>query len=182
MTNVLSIDVGKANYALCAADIDTSHVLVKRLECWRLGDTKAMPASQLIDTLVQNFQEWDLLQEFTPNVVLIEQQIRGAHINLALAFATYTYMKTRFPTAIVKFVRPANKFKAFATFVTLSQEDQVILNMSSKATSDYVKRKRLAVKLTEIILQKTQQPDLQTLCPGAKKDDLADAFLQAFCF
>jgi len=179
MARVLSIDIGKGNYALCAVSLPEVHV--QRLECWRLGETKATPASQLIDRLLDHFKDWDLWSTgWSPDVVLIEQQVRGAHINLALAFATYAHMKTRFPRATVRFVKPASKFKAFSKIVSLT--DQVLCaRVQNMASLTYAKRKRLAVDIAEAILREKKQPDLTLHCPGTKKDDLADAFLQSFC-
>lgn len=169
--NVISIDVGSGNFAICAMVLPEIRLL--KLESWRLGDSKAAPASQLIDRLLEKFNRWDAWDDgWTPDVILIEQQMRGAHANLALAFAAYTYLKTRFPRASAKFVKPASKFKAFSKFVPLSEVAVPV---------EYAKRKRLAVKLTETILKDVLDLSLGDLCPGAKRDDLADAFLQSFC-
>lgn len=174
---VLSIDIGRGNYALCVMTLPTMHV--ERIESWRLGENKATPASQLIDRLLDHVAKWDLWKTgWIPDVVLIEQQVRAAHINLALAFATYAHMKTRFPEARVKFVPPMSKFKAYAKFVTLPASMQL---QQGGMPLSYAKRKSLAVDIAESILRETQQPALQVHCPGAKKDDLADALLQSFC-
>ena len=183
MKHVLSIDVGKGNYAICATTFDDSHkfVRVQRLESWCIGDTKATPASGLIDRLLAKFQQWEYVE--TPDVVLIEQQMRGAHINLALAFASYTYFKTRFPNATVKFVPPGNKFKFYEKYVTFEDPLLVAELSSVKTPLDYTQRKRYAVKLAEAILKETHQPNLGTFTDNKKKmDDIADAFLQSFCF
>lgn len=156
-----------------------------RMQLWKLGETKATPASQLVDRLIDKFTKWDFWEEsheWTPTVVVIEQQVRGAHVNLALAFATYAYFKTRFQAAVVKFVHPSLKFKGFANYVTL--QGQSLELAKSTTTLTYTKRKRLAVELAEVLLEQTGHPPLATLCtllPGAKKDDIADAFLQSFC-
>lgn len=170
--NVLSIDVGSGNFAVCAMVLP--EIRLVRLENWRLGDSKANPASQLIDRLLEKFMSWQGWEEgtWTPDVVLIEQQMRGAHANLALAFAAYTYLKTRFPRACVKFVKPASKFKAFSKFVPIAEVAVPV---------EYAKRKRLAVKIADTILNDVLGTSLGTLCPDAKRDDLADAFLQSFC-
>jgi hypothetical protein len=183
MTHVLSIDVGKGNYALCVSKFQNAQfVNITCLESWCIGDTKATPASGLIDRLLTKCKEWHVLQNHTPNVVLIEQQMRGAHINLALAFASYAYFNTRFPHAKVKFVPPANKFKFYEKYVTI-QDPSFLAELSAKTPLDYTQRKRYAVKLAQAILKETQQPNLETFTDNKKKmDDLADAFLQSFCF
>jgi hypothetical protein len=165
--NVLSIDVGSGNFAVCLLELPA--IRLHKLENWRLGDAKALPASQLVDRMLAKLSA---IQE-VPDVVLIEQQMRGAHVNLALAFGAYACLRTRFPQACVKFVKPANKFKDFAKFVPWN-EDVVV-------PVEYAKRKRLAVKLADTLLQDYCGTTLGTLCPDAKKDDVADAFLQAFC-
>jgi hypothetical protein len=136
-----------------------------------------VPASQLVDRLLERLRNWDVWEHWTPDVVLIEQQMRGAHINLALAFATYAHFRTRFPATAttVRFVPPSLKFSAHAKFVANVDVGPV--------PTDYRKRKRFAVKLAQDILAAKGLPPLETLCPsaGAKKDDVADAFLQCFC-
>lgn len=181
--HVLSIDVGRGNYAICATQFEESRfVKITCLESWCIGDTKALPASGLVDRLLKKCQEWHFFRSHTPNIVLIEQQMRGAHINLALAFASYTYFKTRFPNAKVKFVPPGNKFKGYEKYVTL-QDPLILAELSAKTPLDYTQRKRYAVKLAQAILKETQQPNLETFTANKKKmDDLADAFLQSFCF
>ena len=170
---VLSVDVGCGHYAVCCATLPD--VDVACLDCWRLGDTKSMPASRIVDRLLERFRDWSFLERWSPDVVLIEQQMRGAHINLALAFATYTYFRTRWPDRVVRFVKPSLKLQAFANFVQ-GVEVQAV-------PSDYARRKRYAVKLAQDILKAKGLPSLEMLCPSAasKKDDLADAFLQCFC-
>lgn len=183
MKHVLSIDVGKGNYAICATQFNESQfVKITCLESWCIGDTKAAPASGLVDRLLVKFEQWDYFLTSTPDVVLIEQQMRGAHINLALAFASYTYFKTRFPKAKVKFVPPGNKFKFYEKYVTL-KDPLLLAELSAKTPLDYTQRKRYAIKLAQAILKETHQPELQSFCPEkTKMDDLADAFLQSFCF
>ncbi len=171
MPSVLSIDIGLSNYSLCALELPTIQVVV--LDLWNLGDSKVVPASQLIDRLLAKIQAYELWESWTPTVVLIEQQIRGAHINLALAFSTYTAMKVRFPHATVRFVAPMAKFKGYESYLTLTDANP------KGIPKDYAGRKRHSVHLAKNILQQTFQD--QWLESRAKLDDLADAFLQAFC-
>ena len=178
--SILSIDIGATNFAVCAVDMPT--VVVRNLECWNLGNIKAIPTTAILDRLLRCFQECNFLKTWVPDVVLIEQQIRGAHVNLALAFSTYTYMKTRFPSAIVKFVTPMAKFTGYTAHIDL-KDAEILGKIKDKASSStYAKRKKHAVDIANAILLQTNQPDLQSHCPGLKQDDLADAFLQAFCF
>lgn len=170
MTKVLSIDIGLSNYSLCALELPS--IQVTTLELWNLGDSKVVPASQLIDRLLGKIQAWELWKTWTPDTVLIEQQIRGAHINLALAFSTYTAMKMKFPGALVKFVTPMAKFKGYQSYLTLAEAKADI-------PKDYTGRKRHSVYLAKKILQQTFQD--HWLESRAKLDDLADSFLQAFC-
>lgn len=172
-TAVLSIDIGCEHYALCLARLP--QLRVDCLVRWRLGDPRASPASQLIDRLLDHFQQWEALSHLAPDVVLIEQQMRGAHVNLALAFATYAHLKTRLPKARVRFVKPSDKFAAYRAFV-----DGVA---TREVPTAYAKRKRFAVQLAQDVLRAKGLPPLEALCPeaGAKKDDVADAFLQCFC-
>lgn len=180
-TSVLSIDIGVQNFALCAVDMPA--VVVRKLEGWNLGNTKALPTSAIVDRLLRRFEDWDFFQgEWVPEVVLIEQQVRGAHVNLALAFSTYTYMKGRFPSATVKFVNPMTKFTGYSAHIVLEDADIVRKTQDKASLSTYSKRKKHAVDVAHAILVQTQQPSLQSHCPGKKQDDVADAFLQAFCY
>ncbi len=164
---VLSIDVGSGNFAVCFLELPAIHL--RYLENWRLGDAKALPASQLVDRMLEKL----CALHDIPDVVLIEQQMRGAHVNLALAFGAYACLRTRFPAATVKFIKPLLKFQGFAKFVPWNEE--VIV------PPEYAKRKRLAVKLADTLLQEHCGTTLGTVCPDGKRDDAADAFLQAFC-
>jgi len=179
--SVLSIDIGVSNFAICALELPT--VVVRSMECWNLGNTKAVPTSAIVDRLLEIFNTTCKCFQmgWVPDIVLIEQQVRGAHVNLALGFSTYAYMKTRFPDATVKFVPPSAKFTGYANFIDIT-DDTIIQKLQDKASfSTYTKRKRLAIEISEVLLRQMHQPSLQTLCPGIKQDDLADAFLQAFC-
>jgi hypothetical protein len=185
---VLSIDVGSGNYALCALTLAgaSSEFALDRLECWRLGDPKATPASGLLDRLLQRFQTWDLWTEgdWRPDRVLIEQQMRAAHANVALAFGTYAMLRTLCPNAEVRFVRPSRKFNGFREMLpalALPPPPPPTTTTAASPRTTHQGRKRLAVSLAEAILAQSGHPSLATTCPGQKKDDLADAFLQAFC-
>lgn len=164
---VLSIDVGCGNFAVCMLELPS--LKLHFLQNWRLGDAKALPASQMIDRMLAKLGTITLL----PDVVLIEQQMRGAHVNLALAFGAYAYFRSKYPEASVKFVKPSLKFKGFAEFVPWT--DAVVVPV------EYAKRKRLAVTLADALLKEYFNTCLQALCPDTKRDDVADAFLQAFC-
>lgn len=164
---VLSIDVGCGNFAVCLLELPAMRLGF--LENWRLGDAKALPASQIVDRMLSKLAS---IQQ-TPDVVLIEQQMRGAHVNLAMAFAAYAHFRTRFPGKVVKFVKPVSKFKGFAKFASIGEPVTVPIQ--------YAKRKRLAVALADSILQSHMGTSLQAVCPDSKQDDVADAFLQAFC-
>lgn len=204
---VVSIDVGASNYGVCActmagtAGTDAGPVSfdIVRLESWCLGDRKAVPASFLVDRVLEQWQQWTLWQEqqsphgvWRPDRVVIEQQMRGAHVNLALAFATYAYFKLHHPAATVKFVPPAAKFKAYRkAFPGIAQAFP-----DASTPSAYHSRKRRAVAIADAILRGTNQPSLLSFgsqpqtqdqdpdhvsSSSIKKDDLADALLQAFC-
>lgn len=75
----------------------------------------------------------------------------------------------------MRFAQPSLKFSAYARFVPGLPVAPV--------PTEYAKRKRFAVRLAQDVLVATNLPSLETLCPSsdAKKDDLADAFLQCFC-
>lgn len=178
--SILSVDIGATNFAVCAVEIPT--VVVQKLECWNLGNIKALPTTGIVDRLLRCFQDWDFLKTWAPDVVLIEQQIRGAYVNIALAFSTYTYMKSRFPDAIVKFVTPMAKFTGYIAHIVLEDADILKKTKDKTSVSTYAKRKKHAVDIAHAILLQRNQPSLQSHCPGKKQDDLADAFLQAFCF
>ena len=207
MLKVVSIDVGASNYGVCACtmaetdggadDAGPVSLTIVRLESWFLGDRKAVPASFLVDRVLEQWQQWTLWQQqqeprggaWQPDRVVIEQQMRGAHVNLALAFATYAYFKLQHPAATVKFVPPAAKFKAYRkAFPGIAQAFP-----DAAAPSAYHSRKRRAVAIADAILRETNQPSLLSfggqnqnhdqdqVSSSIKKDDLADALLQAFC-
>lgn len=171
---VLSIDVGATHYAVCAVTFQGGGTLqpcIDYLDSWYLGDVKAVPASRLVDRLVERMTGWEFLQttwQGGPSTILIEQQMRGAHVNVALAFSTYSLFRVLFPSAETRFVPPLAKF----TVASQTYEEAV--------PKGYQARKRFAIKTANRILQDLGLSSLADRCPGQKQDDLADAFLQAF--
>lgn len=175
--HVLSIDVGVRNYAVCAVNIDETTFEVLRLQTWDLGDAKAVPASQLIDRLLQRFEQWEFLRSWAPEMVVVEQQLRGAHLNMALGFATYTWARTRGYTT--RFVRPLTKFRAWKRF-PIDNDTRSLGTRISTPPKAYRERKRLSIDLCQALLEHTGQPLLSVWCSAStKQDDLADALLQA---
>jgi hypothetical protein len=174
---VLSVDVGTVNYAMCACTLPDVQVL--HMESWRLGDMKAAPASFLVDRMLERWDTWCLANSgWEPECVVIEQQMRGAHANLALAFSTYTYMRVRFPRSRIKFVGPAAKFKGYRKVL-----GSVAATFPDVPPAGYSARKRMAVAIADAILVSFNQPRLATFCRDTdkKQDDIGDAFLQSFC-
>ena len=170
---VLSIDVGANHYALCALSISNSSTpTIQALESWNLGNVQAVPASRLVDRMMERFAKWSVLETFRPTHVLIEQQMRGAHVNIALGFATYSFLKVLFPQADTRFVRPLAKFAT-------SQTKPLLTN--NPIPKGYQQRKRFTVRIAERVLMECGLPSLCEMCPEVKKDDIADAFLQALC-
>jgi hypothetical protein len=179
MHRVLSVDVGTANYAICACTFSPMPTLVL-VDIWRLGDTKAVSASSLVDRLIERWQSCSLFsQGWVPDTVVIEQQMRGAHINLALAFSTYAFFKTRYPDTNTKFVNPLAKFKAYR-----KTQLEVAPRFTETPPRSYLARKREAVAIADAILAKHNERSLASFCEGKpwKLDDIADAFLQTFCY
>ena len=180
--NVLSFDIGVSNFAVCALRVynkeDKKGFDVIRLQVWNLGNQRAVPAYQFVDRLIEHIHAWELLESgWMPDKILIEQQVKGAHMNVALAFSAYALCKIEFPHACTRFVHPLEKLKGFKRYIDLPGE----LGQIEKLPNDYKGRKRLAIVLAEEILKSAGHDALYKQCPGFKQDDIADALLQSFC-
>lgn len=187
--NILSFDIGVGNFGVCAMTVQDHKPLQTWLENWCLAEARAVSSSVMIDRMLQRLHAWELLstKEWQPHRIVIEQQLRGAHINLAMAYALYTWSRLTYPSVRVEFVRPSRKLTYWKTFLpdwqTLFPSD-----MDMNPTT-YYGRKKLSVQIARTLLRDVYP---NTLSEGAthpfwkedgvcKKDDMADAFLQAFC-
>lgn len=176
---VLSVDIGSCHYGICAVELADEQIpVLLDLRVVSLGDRGSVSTGGLVERLVRFYQtDYQLLQTgWAPDVVLIEQQMRAAPNNLALAFATMTFFLTRYgsPPCRVRWVRPTQKFTAYRKYWP-----------SVEAPPDrqtYQQRKKASVLLANTILDLMGMPSLH-LHPGCedKQDDAADALLQAFC-
>ncbi len=186
--NIVSIDIGEKHYAICALDLTrepSTSIRLVYLNTLTLGLPQACPVSGRIDRLVQIWNTMEFLKTWQPDTILIEQQMQRAYANSALSFATYTWFHMRYPTAMVRFVKPSFKLTSWKQYVpeVALQASLLDLETQSKSPSGYYARKKLAILLADLLLEHFGIPNLAhyaTAC-GGKKDDLADAFLQAFC-
>jgi Holliday junction resolvasome RuvABC endonuclease subunit len=177
MKRVLSVDIGKLHYGVCAMEFDGEDVRLVDLRVIALGERSAIPITGLIDRMIGFWDEgYELLQSWSPDEVVIEQQMNNAPTNIALAFSTYTLFRSR--GIAVRIVRAASKFSAWRNHKHLADAIPPV-----EVPKEYSARKRAAVLLTEAILECIGSLSLGTYpgCGGSKKDDAADAFLQSFC-
>lgn len=175
---VLSIDIGRMNYAYCAADFseDQRKVQVVDLQTVNLGSERCLTGTQYVDRLVAYWKSCTLLGTFHPDVVLIEQQLGAATTNLSVAIATYTFF-TSVMGIPCRMVQPSAKMEGWRRFHDifgdLCQKDPG--DAGPKTT--YYARKKASVRLANTLRTHIGLEELR----GGKVDDLADAFLQCFC-
>jgi len=175
---VLSVDIGRTHYALCCLDMTRadSKVTLVDLRLVKLGDSSAVPLTTLVDRMICILEEYPPFAEKSPDCVLIEQQMRAAPKNLALAFATYTYFRAR--GVLVKMVRPSQKFEGWRTWCPALE-----MPRADHSKQSYYQRKKASVSLAQAVLDHLGMPLLEThVADGHKLDDVADSFLQALCF
>lgn len=198
---VLSIDIGTVNYVACAIEFSNSrdevknvaqcslvnilgsnYSYVKLVDIFSVNMGQGKKTTTAIDTLILLWPDLLLLQCWTPDVVLIESQYKGAPTNLALAYSTYTLCRRSFPHANIRFVAPMNKFFGYKSFFPDLQHDS--LNLRT-----YSQRKQTAVCLTSRILEQYFGTSINDIYRSeglpnrttTKIDDACDAFLQTFC-
>jgi ribosome-associated toxin RatA of RatAB toxin-antitoxin module len=196
--NVLSIDIGVVNMAFFAMEMSQSDAQkeanckntvvtgkcidhVNIVDFFHLNLGSHLKGLQCIDNLAKVWGNLVLFQCWTPDIVLIEMQVKYAVKNKLLSIATYTLCKQMFPECSVKFVRPLSKFEGYKRFFPS-------IHVPFKL-SNYRQRKKAAVDITKDILDKHfNHQTIESMSRSEasdeivkKLDDFSDAFLQAFC-
>lgn len=200
LLKVLSIDIGTVNYVACAVELsDTqfdspntapciavsvsgiSYNNVKIVDIFSVNMGHGNKTTTAMDTLIQIWPDLVLFQCWTPDVVLIESQYKGAPTNLSLAYSTYTLCRCSFPSCTIRFVAPMNKFFGYTHFFPAIEQS---INLRT-----YSQRKQSAIYLTSQILEKHFGTNISNIYRSeglpnratTKLDDACDAFLQTFC-
>jgi hypothetical protein len=177
MTRVLSIDIGRVHYGVCAIELGGVPNLMD-LRVVSFGEGTVVSTATLVDRMVSFWTTHAIegvpVLAWGPVTVLIEQQVTSSPVNIALAFATMAFFRAH--GVPVRFVRAMDKFLAWKRY----WPDEC--SIPATVPSSYAKRKRHAVLTAGVILQTLGLPPLATY-PGCadKVDDAADAFLQSFC-
>lgn len=178
MKKVLSIDIGCLHLGLCGMEFSSEKPRLVDLRVVFLGDKKAAPATTFVDRLITYFdEEYELLKTWSPDCVLIEQQVSAASLNLILAFSVYTLFRSRGMDC--RLVRAAEKFQGWKRHSSLDEARQVIPDV----LKTYYTRKKASVTQANELLRVMGCVDITSYpgCTKEKADDAADAFLQAFC-
>ena len=197
-TNVLSIDIGIKSFSCVAGTFSTrdnlvckcapvvvdnrTKPIVRSIEITdvfnvNLGEKQGIKS---LDALIAVWDNFSIFQFWTPDVILIENQVRKATLNMALSFATYTLAKQKFPSCQAKFVPAKNKFRGYVHFFPNASKPQSL--------KTYKDRKKEAVRLSNEILQEYfGVSSIQQLSRSEasddklrKLDDISDSFLQLF--
>ena len=134
-----------------------------------------------LDALIATWSNFAVFQFFQPDIILIENQVRCATLNMALSFATYTLAKQQFPLSQVRFVPAKHKFKGYLKFFPDIGRPQSL--------QTYKDRKKEAVRISnEILNQYFHVASIDQLGRSEasdervrKMDDISDSFLQVFC-
>lgn len=183
MTKVLSFDIGRLNLGVCAIELGSDSTKAPRLvdlRCVRLADAGSAPATAVVDRFLQFIdEEYEVLGSWSPDVVLLEQQMASAPINTALAFSAYALFRSR--GIECRMVRARDKFGAFARHPFFLASPGSPSPVPPPET--YHARKRASIALADALLGIMGHRGVRTFpgCgEGGKADDGADAFLQTF--
>lgn len=176
---VLSFDIGRLHLGVCAIEFGEGTAMPRLvdLRCVRLADAGAAPATAIVDRLLVFLDEgYDVLERWTPDVVLLEQQMSSAPMNVAIAFAAYAVFRSR--GIECRMVRARDKFGAFARHPAFRTPGSP---SPAPPPETYHARKRASVALADQLLALMGHGPVREFSGcGQKPDDGADAFLQSF--
>lgn len=172
---VLSFDVGSRNLAMCYVDGDTSLVPVT----WKLFDLKmgVRANTVLIQDLVKNmqtlFDACSTIQQL-PNdthIVIEAQEVSNVLMRI-LSYCIQMYFNCR--NHVVRFKN--GQFKYGSRIAAIDDDTR------KQMKRQYSLRKRIAIHTVERICEQLEFKPTMYSDWKSKKDDLADAYLQAIAY
>lgn len=154
MSNILSIDVGIKNFAVCLMNKE-------EIIFWEIFELQKNCKKLLWDRIMLNLKNklQHIIDLYKVDQVLIERQM-NARMRMVSVGALMFFMSNNIPAEIVS---ATEKLK------------------HTGKNKSYAERKKLAICLTRFyLLQERYHPWIQYFNSHKKKDDLSDSFLYSF--
>jgi len=158
---ILSFDIGLKNMAYCIVTVDSENHLHEIVD-WSLVTLESSSIYTLADSIISTCEKLFTGKTFTE--ILIENQpCMKAPTMKSIQMIIFTYMRIHFKDANIYMCSAANKLK--------------VSRNKTGIKLTYTQKKKRAVELTREYIQGAP---LEPFFSGCKKrDDLADAYLQA---
>ena len=181
---VLSIDIGIINLAFCIVDFNleehTFELIHSEKVC--IGNMKDT-CHKLSTSLIDFFDESEIVNEKPLDYVFIENQISRAIKNTILGYSAISYFYTKSLNCEhnmhVHFVSPRDKFKSIESYFPGILENYDINSQTAKSAD----LKKLSIQIATDLCNDLQiEKGLEALKNYKKKDDISDVLLQSFAF
>lgn len=155
--NILSIDVGIKNLAMCLMNIQT-----RQIQQWDVSGVPPQHADGLFKSLMTHLRgkQWTL----DAHTILIEKQPDKNKTMKGVEHFLHTYFLCHDKDVVIWDAR----FK--------------IPDVIGPGRAQYLRRKKASIERCRTFLQETQSHWLETFDKHKKKDDLADTCMQALSF
>jgi len=181
---VLSIDIGIINLAFCIVEFDEDNHTFELIHTEKvcIGSMKDT-CHKLCVSLIDFFDNLEILEDLHIDHVLIENQISRAIKNTVLGYSCLSYFYTKSIYSEhemnVKFVNPRDKFKAIESYLPGTLEKYETDSTKAKSAD----LKKLSIKIcTDLCTELNIEKGLEALRVYKKKDDISDILLQSFAF
>lgn len=203
---IVSFDVGIKNLACCVLKIDDAKkrqfsifhweildLTTARTTTTRTSTAKNLPVQTLISNLVLTLDEMRkrIPSIAFPSFVLIENQPKCNIKMKSISLALFTYFVIRCQVdsmeerqTKVEYVHAGNKTNAFISSSLLPPSSSSSPSSSPPKTTatTYQQRKKLAIALTLQLIEDEEEKWKDYFLSLNKKDDAADAYLQALYY
>jgi len=177
---IISFDVGVKNMSYCLVEcIDKKKIKILSMQTLTL---KGKNIQDYTNSLISHLRKLELGYIDT---VLIEQQLnRNTQMKvLSHVLQSYFICERNIPFDDICFFNPKNKFDSVGCpieYDILVRDIKLSLNISDKMSRTEIKK--LSVYITKHILLNDDPQWSQFMEQNIKKDDLSDAYLQAYVF
>ena len=177
---IISFDVGVKNMSYCLVEcVDSRKIKILSMQTISL---KGKNIQDYTNSLILHLRKLELGYIDT---VLIEQQLnRNTQMKvLSHVLQTYFVCERNIPFEDICFFNPKNKFEPFGSPIDydhIVKDIKRSLNINEKMSRTDIKK--LSVAITRYILNVDDPQWSQFIEQNSKKDDLSDAYLQAYTY
>ena len=158
---ILSFDIGLKNMAYSIITTNTEHMQLEIIE-WSLVTLESTNIYSLADSIIETCHRLFSGRMFT-DILIENQPCMKAPTMKSIQMIIFTYMRIHFKDANIYMCSAANKLKV--------SKNKVLGKLT------YTEKKKRAIELTKEYIQGTPFEPFFLSCK--KRDDLADAYLQA---